>query len=140
MTFWTFQHTAPTTASAEEVWALWSDVSTWPRWNADVAAVTSDGPFTAGTTVTMHSADGGDPVTLQLRDVIPLEQFVDEAAFGGLTIRTTHRFDAHPAGGADVTYRMEIEGPADLAAQVGPGITADFPETVASLITLAERG
>jgi len=136
---WTFEHTAVTTAPPAAVWALWSDVATWPTWNADLAVVTVDGPFATGSTVTMHAVAGGDPVVLRLADVVPGEQFVDEAELAGLTIRTRHRVDPQPDGGHAVTYRMEVDGPAEPAAQVGAAITADFPETVAALVALAER-
>lgn len=39
-----------------------------------------------------------------------------------------------------MTYRLEITGPAadETGPQVGPAITADFPETIAALVRLAE--
>jgi hypothetical protein len=37
----------------------------------------------------------------------------------------------------EFTGRAEIDGPAEQAQQIGPMITADFPDTVASLIALA---
>jgi hypothetical protein len=39
-----------------------------------------------------------------------------------------------------VTYRMEITGPAadTLGPEIGPQISADFPETMAALVERAE--
>jgi hypothetical protein len=36
-----------------------------------------------------------------------------------------------------VTYAARIDGPAARAREIGPLITADFPQTMASLIALA---
>ncbi|MER6564040.1 hypothetical protein ABT300_41245 [Streptomyces sp. NPDC001027] len=40
-----------------------------------------------------------------------------------------------------VVYRMEITDPgaAEAGAHIGPGITADWPDTMASLVELALR-
>jgi len=38
-----------------------------------------------------------------------------------------------------ITYSAEIEGPEEAAQQIGPMITADFPETMASLVALAKE-
>jgi hypothetical protein len=38
-----------------------------------------------------------------------------------------------------ITYSAEIDGPEDQAQQVGPMITADFPQTIASLVALAKE-
>ena len=53
--------------------------------------------------------------------------------------RTAHRLERLDGGGTRVTYRMEITGPAadEMGPQVGPAITADFPETMAALVALA---
>jgi hypothetical protein len=78
---------------------------------------------------------GQDPVELSVAELTEGEAFVDEARFDDLVLRTTHRVD-----GTRVTYRMEITGPGadDVGPQIGPGITADWPETMAALSRLAE--
>ena len=83
---------------------------------------------------------GDDPVALRLAEVVENELFVDEAEFGDVLIRTTHRIDPAAGDQLRVTYRMEISGAsADQAGpQIGPQITADFPETVAMLIGRAK--
>ncbi|QFU99337.1 hypothetical protein KDY119_02865 [Luteimicrobium xylanilyticum] len=148
---WTFEHTAPTTASPDAVWALWSDVGTWKAWNADIMAMDLRGPFASGTAFTMNPGRE-DAVELVLADVVPGESFTDEARFGDLVLRTTHRIEHVPGAGSDdpgpdgarpglrVVYRMEISGPgADEAGpELGPQITSDWPETIAALVALAE--
>lgn len=38
-----FEHTITTTASAEAIWALWTDVAGWPRWDTPVEWARLDG-------------------------------------------------------------------------------------------------
>ncbi|MFJ5552930.1 SRPBCC family protein [Streptomyces sp. NPDC093225] len=136
---WTYEHSVETTAAPEAVWRHWEDVANWGAWNADIEKIETTGPFAAGTGITMHPA-GQDPVELTLAEVRAPEVFVDEARFDGLLFRTTHRTAPLPAGGARITYRMEITGAAADAVgpQVGPGITADWPDTMAALARRAE--
>jgi hypothetical protein len=57
-----------------------------------------------------------------------------------VVVATEHRIDRSPGRRTDVTYRMLISGPGatEIGAEIGPQITADFPETVAGLIACAE--
>lgn len=55
---WTFEHTEDTVASPESIWALWSDVTTWPVWDAGVDSVTLEGAFAAGTKGMLKPAGG----------------------------------------------------------------------------------
>lgn len=136
---WEYEHTAETTASRERIWRLWADVETWGGWNRDIAAVELRGPFAEGSTIAMTPV-GQDTVSLRLADVRENELFVDEAEIGGVTLRTTHRLDRLGDDRVRVTYRTEITGLAadELGPELGPAITADFPDTVASLIERAE--
>ncbi|MEV0986528.1 SRPBCC family protein [Streptomyces sp. NPDC049949] len=135
---WTYEHSVDTTAAPEAVWQQWVDVANWGTWNADIEKIDATGPFVAGTRITMHPA-GQDPVELTLAQVSAPEVFVDEARFAGLLFRTTHRVTARQ-GGARIAYRMEITGASadEVGPQVGPGITADWPETMVALARRAE--
>jgi uncharacterized protein YndB with AHSA1/START domain len=131
---WVYEHIIETSAAPEAIWRLWTDVEHWGDWNADIEKIEISGPFAAGARITMTPA-GQDPVELSVAELTEGEAFVDEARFDDLVLRTTHRVD-----GTRVTYRMEITGPGadDVGPQIGPGITADWPETMAALSRLAE--
>lgn len=66
--------------------------------------------------------------------------FVDEAELGEIVVRTIHRLERLDGERARVTYRLEITGAAadTLGAQIGPEISADFPQTLAALVARAE--
>ena len=74
----------------------------------------------------------------RVTDVVPNERFVDETAFAGVVVRVTHAIAPQSEGGVRVTYRTEVEGPG--AAEIGAGVSADFPDVLAALKRLAEAG
>jgi uncharacterized protein YndB with AHSA1/START domain len=132
---WTREETIEAAATRDAVWRLWSDVERWGEWNAGVAQIEIDGPFATGSAITM-TPPGDEPVHLRLTDVVPGEQFVDEARFGGTVITTTHRLEPGAEGSVRIVYRMEIDGPG--GAGIGPAISADFPDVLAALAARAE--
>ncbi|MGA5037152.1 SRPBCC family protein [Streptomyces capoamus] len=137
---WQYQHSIESSATPEAIWRLWADVENWGTWNAEIEKIEMDGPFAPGTQITM-TPPGDDPVLLHIAEAVENELFVDEARFDGLLLRTIHRIDRIDQNRIRVTYRMEITGAgADEAGpQIGPGITADWPETMAALAELALR-
>ncbi|WP_030326449.1 SRPBCC family protein [Streptomyces sp. NRRL B-3229] len=137
---WTYEHSIETSATAEEIWARWADVESWRDWNADIESIQINGPFEAGAEIVMTPA-GQDPVHLLVAEASVNERFVDEARFDGLVLRTEHRLDQGAQGRTRVTYHMEITGSGadELGPQIGPAITADWPQTMAALAELSER-
>jgi Polyketide cyclase / dehydrase and lipid transport len=135
---YTYTHTVETDVAPEAIWARYDDVTTWPSWDAQAEKITRDGPFQAGTTGTMKFM-GQDPLAYRLAKVEPLREFVDETPAGPLLVRVSHLLEPVAAGRLRITYSAEIEGPEEAAQQVGPMITADFPETMASLVALAKE-
>ena len=133
-----YTHSVETDVSPAVIWALYEDVTTWPSWDAQAELITRDGPFEAGTTGTMKFV-GQEPLPYRLAKVEQLHEFVDETPVGALVVRVSHLLTPLPAGRLRIDYSAEIDGPEDQAQQVGPMITADFPETMASLIALAKE-
>ena len=136
---WEYELSVETGADTEALWRLWSDMPAWPQWNAGIATIEVHGPFAVGTTFTMAPPDG-DPVTMQLAEIVPGELFVDVMDAGDFLVRTVHRLEPLAGGGSRVTYRTEISGPAadEIGPELGPQITADFPDVLAALTALAE--
>ncbi|WP_327252672.1 polyketide cyclase [Streptomyces sp. NBC_01244] len=136
---WEYEHGIETTAAPEAIWALWADVENWGTWNADIEKIELRGPFAAGAEITMTPA-GQDPVELLVAEATEGEMFTDEARFAGLVLRTTHRIDRLDRALSRVVYRMEIsgEGAAEAGPEIGPAITADWPDTLAALVRTAQ--
>jgi hypothetical protein len=137
---WTAEHSIETTASPEAIWRLWSDVTSWPDWNADIERIEISGPFRVGSTISMTPI-GQDTVELRLAEVSQPHLFVDEADLGDVIVRTFHRIDPVEDDLCRITYRMEITGPTgdEVGPKLGPEISSDFPETLARLIEQAEQ-
>jgi len=133
---YTFEHSAQTSAGPDAVWALYADVAAWLTWDHGLEAVELDGPFTAGTTgrITPH---GMDTLPFTITWAEPGRGFSDETPAMGHVLRFIHEIQAMPGGGARVTHRVEVEGPA--ADEMGPNVTGDTPEAVAALVAMAER-
>jgi hypothetical protein len=136
---WKTEHSVETTAQPEDVWRLWEDVPGWPRWNSDIERIELVGPFAAGGRIVMTPFDA-EPIDLRIADAVENEHFVDEADLGDVLVRTDHRVERLDSGRARVTYRMEITGPAadSLGPQIGPQISADFPQTLSALVARVE--
>jgi len=137
---WTTEHSIETTAAPDAIWRLWADVPGWPAWNDDIERIALHGPFAADSRIVMKPT-GEEPIELRIAEAIEPERFVDEAEFGEIVVRTSHRVDPLDGEHVRVTYRMEITGPlADsLGPQIGPEISSDFPQTLAALVARAER-
>jgi hypothetical protein len=136
---WLTEHSGETTASPEGIWQEWADVASWPEWNRDIERIELDGPFDAGSRITM-TPRGQDPIELRIAEAAKPELFVDEADLGEIVVRTTHRAERIDRERTRITYRMEISGPASetLGPQIGPEISGDFPQLIAALIERAE--
>jgi uncharacterized protein YndB with AHSA1/START domain len=136
---WVAEHSIDTTAVPEQVWRLWADVTHWPDWNGDIERIELDGSFAAGGRIVMAPIEQ-EAIELRIAEAVEPELFVDEADLGDVVVRTTHRVERVGGGRSRVTYRMEISGPAadTLGPQLGPEISADFPETLAALVARAE--
>jgi hypothetical protein len=134
----TYTHTREADVSAEAVWALYEDVSTWPLWDAEAEWVTRDGDLAAGATGEMKFK-GQDPLAYRLASVEPGREFVDETPVGPLVVRVSHLLEPLGADWVRITYTAQIDGPEDQAREIGPAITSDFPDTIASLVALAKE-
>jgi uncharacterized protein YndB with AHSA1/START domain len=136
---WAAEYTIDTSAPPEQVWRLWADVDAWPEWNGDIERIELDGSFAAGGRIVM-TPPGQEAIELRIAEAVEPVLFVDEADLGDIVIRTTHRVERVENERARVTYRMEINGPAadTLGPQLGPAISADFPDTLAALVARAE--
>jgi len=137
---WTYEHTLYTTANPAAVWALYSDVSTWPSWDDANEVTILDGPFEAGTRgkITFR---GQDPLPFTLITVDPQRFFADETDLGGFVIRFEHQLTA-TATGVQLVHRVSITGAAadQVGPELGPTITAGIPTTMAALAALAQAG
>jgi uncharacterized protein YndB with AHSA1/START domain len=136
---WTAEHSTESVATPEAIWRAWTDVASWPAWNADLERAELSGPFAAGGTITMHQR-GGETIELRIAETHEQSSFVDEADLGDVVVRTTHRIEPLGEGRIRVAYRMDIAGPQAeaLGPKIGPQISGDFPDVLSALADHAE--
>jgi len=138
---WTHVSSIETSATPAQVWALFSDVAGWKRWNAGIVNIELHGPFAEGTSFTMQ-VPGDDIFTSTLRAVRENQEFTDETVVDGNRVLVFHRIEALPSGRTRISYSTEISGPKE--AEFGPMVVGDFPEVLNALkrhleITAAEE-
>ena len=158
---WEYEYQLETSAAPEGLWRHWADMASWPQWNDGIETITVDGPFEVGTVFTM-TPPGEEPIRMRLTEIKPGESFTDEMDAGDFVVRTEHRLEPVTAGGRSgspagetpsglrpsgarrtrIVYRTEITGAAagQVGPELGPKLTADFPEVVAALARRAEGG
>jgi uncharacterized protein YndB with AHSA1/START domain len=135
---WDYEYSVETSAPAATLWQRWTEMAAWPDWNAGIGEIRVDGPFAVGTTFTMKPPDG-DAVQMTLTEIVPGERFTDVMDAGDFVVTTVHRLEPVAAGRTRVVYRTEITGPAadQVGPELGPAITADFPDVLAALVAVA---
>jgi len=136
---WEYEYSVETTAAPEVLWRHWSDMAAWPQWNDGIETIDVEGPFEVGTAFTMMPP-GEEPIRMRLVEIKPGESFTDQMDAGDFAVRTEHRLEPAAGGLTRIVYRTEITGEAagHIGPQLGPQITADFPEVLAALAKRAE--
>ena len=132
---WRTEYAIETSATAETIWGIFRDVPSWKSWNAGIEQIDIEGPFAAGTWFTMKPP-GEDALRSQLVDVRENVCFVDETRVGELAILVAHRIEPLGPARTRIVYAVDARGP--QAAEIGPAVSADFPDVLASLSKLAE--
>lgn len=136
---WEYEYSLETSADRGALWRHWADMAAWPQWNDGIETIDVDGPFAVGTTFTM-TPPGDEPIRMRLVEIEPGTSFTDEMDAGDFVVRTEHRLEPAAGGLTRVVYRTQITGEAagHVGPELGPQITADFPEVVAALAGRAE--
>jgi hypothetical protein len=130
-----YSRTVITSATAHDVWALWSDPGSWHVWDPSVESVALEGHFSEGAAGTMVLTGGIEvPVVLEL--VEPGARYLDRLEMGELRIHIDHVVKDSDAG-AEVTVSTVVTGPG--AEDIGPMVTADSPRAMEALCALAEQ-
>jgi len=126
-----------TSATADRVWGVWSDVNSWPEWNPDMKESRLDGPLRVGTRGMINTRSGGkhDVVVTQVEDGKSFELESTALPMTRMAIRATI---APAGGGTRLTQGFEPRGL--LAPLVGPMMGGTILKTFSSVLAgLAKR-
>ena len=114
-----------TSAPADRVWKIWSDMSTWGEWNPNVSTMDWHGGFVSGSTGVMNTRAGQHH---QMKtSVIP-----------GTTFRFNCRVE--PASGKTrISQHVQVKGPLGfLGFMFGPQVSSEFGTLLGNLAKKAE--
>jgi hypothetical protein len=132
-----FGGSSHSSASVEDVWAVWANPAEWP---GDVMVMAKiDGPFAVGAKVTMR-VRGHPPLRLTVTRVEAPTLWTGVARVPGLTETIDHLIEPTDSGTL-ITQRTVFTGPlASIAARVlGGTVRKTFEATTAHFGRLAER-
>jgi hypothetical protein len=132
-----FGGSSHSSASAEDVWAVWTNPAEWPGDLIVMAKI--DAPFAVGAKITMR-VKGHPPLRLTVSRVEAPMLWTGVARVPGLTETIDHLIEPTDSG-ALITQRTVFTGPlASIAARVlGGTVRKTFEATTAHFGRLAER-
>ncbi|HUK75763.1 MAG TPA: hypothetical protein VLU99_08215 [Nitrososphaerales archaeon] len=139
---WEFEHSEEGNASRGALWALYSDVTTWPDWDKGIEWIRLDGEFREGASGTIKPL-GQDQLPFRLTKVVVDGGFSDETEVpgAGVTVGFRHTIESLGEGRCRITHRVSIFGPGadSLAPEMGPEMAKGIPETMRSLLRMARE-
>lgn len=135
---WTHDYTADTNLDRAAIWGALRDVHTGSTPAAGGDTFEIHGPFAVGTELSVTPA-GQDTFRSTITELTEPETYADRTVLDGLSLTFRHTLEELPTGGTRITHRLVIDGPAadQVGPELGPQITADFPEAIAGLIATA---
>lgn len=104
-----FEHTLETTAPAERIWQLWTDVAGWPRWDTALVAARLDGPFALGAQGRLHSK-GSPTSTFRIVELEPGRSYTFAVLLPLAELRVRRVLAPAPAG-TRYTHTVSFVGP-----------------------------
>jgi len=127
------------TAPADKVWKIWSDMSTWGDWNPNVSTMDWQGGFAEGTAGIMNTR-AGQHHNMRLVDVVPGRSF---ALLTSVVPGTTFRFNCSIAsigGKTKISQTVEVAGLLGplLGGMLGPQVSKEFGTLLGNLSKTAE--
>src|SRR5690242_14739739 len=131
-----------TTAPAEKVWRIWSDMSTWGDWNPNVSTMDWQGGFQSGTKGVMNTRSGQHH-KMELVDVQPGRGFaLLTAVVPGTRFRFNCRIEPSGGGKTKVSQTVEVHGPLGpvMGGMLGPQVSKEFGTLLSNLARKAEAG
>ena len=132
-----FGGSSHSSASAEDIWAVWTNPAEWP---GDVMVMAKiDGPFAVGAKITMR-VRAHPPLRLTVTRIEAPMLWTGVARVPGLTETIDHLIEPTDSGTL-ITQRTVFTGPlASIAARVlGGTVRKTFEATTAHFGRLAER-
>lgn len=110
MFIWKTKGTTETTASPENIWALWSDVTQWSTWDHDLDWVKLDGAFAANVKGQLKPK-GWKPLDFTITQATKNKSFTDVTTMPlGTRLKFHHWIDDLGNGTYRITHQARVSG------------------------------
>jgi len=108
---WNYSENVTTKATAEQIWAMWQDVSSWPCWDSELKSVKLNGNFIEGTTGIIKPVNG-PKVIFTLKRVEPFQAFSNVARLPFTNLIFNHEYFGSPekGGSAQICHSVIMTG------------------------------
>lgn len=136
---WKTEHTEETPLSPRAIWIALRDLHTGVTKSEGGDVFEIHGPYEVGTELSVTPA-GQETFRSRIIELVEDERYADETSFGDVVL--TFRHILTPVGtGTRVTHELVIGGPGGEAAapELGPQISADFPDAMHALFEAAAK-
>ncbi|MFI5782460.1 hypothetical protein [Nocardia sp. NPDC051570] len=136
---WKTEYSATTDLPVRAVWNALRDVHTGVVASGGGDVFEIHGPYELGTELSV-TPQGQETFRSVIVELVEDQTYADRTEFNGLELTFRHRFQ--PGGdGLTVTHELIIDGPGvdEIGPELGPQISADFPDAMKSLFDIASR-
>jgi hypothetical protein len=135
-----FSHEVTTSGPPSAVWAVWTDVAGWGRWDKGLKSASLDGPFVTGARGTLTPLSGPNArfVVREVRQGVSY-RFTTALPLASLSVTRTI---VSSGQNAPTVFRHDVRFDGLLggfwAKRYGPGFRAALPPTMAGVAALAQ--
>lgn len=121
----------------EDIWRLWVDVSSWPKWDKEIEYCKMDVPFTIGSHFILKPIKG-PKVKVILSEVISDKKFIGYTKFPGAIMYDAHELE-EKADGLRITSTITVKGILSFiwVNLVAKNVAKSVPEQMDALVNLA---
>lgn len=136
---WETEHSQVTDVDTDRLWSVFEGVHSGRIVLPGGDVFRPEGPLGVGTKIHVTPA-GQDTMISKVAEFVPGLRYADETEFNGLVLRFAHQFEK-VEDGTKITHRLTISGDGSdqVGPEIGPQISADFPDQMDALIAEARN-
>ena len=136
---WTIEVRQKTTATKEQIWELWADVSNWNHWDKEVESSEIFSEFRKGTKGVLKPVDG-PKARFEITECSHFTSFTSRSFLPLCKMDFIHTI-TDTRGEIEVTHKIVMSGLMTFlfSKVIGSKITAGLPVAVKKLVQLAEK-